>query len=493
MRRLPIIVCLWTLACGSARADAGQRRAPGSGMPLPQIESVAQRRVEALETWLKAVARHLPGEDDEPLKEMAGWPNANLKDLWVDANVLSQIIRSEAVRAVTGQRAAVQFSVRGEGQKTSTAIRYSMAQLRRMTVLACAAGGVLVDAPCMAIGAGGELDPEFRQIAVLSRAARLRGDDNYIMRRGAILHADVAILAPLSMAAPGDVGRATGGLERFRMEISDGQEIDLHQSAVHWEIARMLLDFVVPRGGNRPAPGRDDMVRQWYRATAAWMQLREDHDKLHLDRARTLFPSDPDILFLSACQRETYAGAAIQTAVRSAVLPTGVVLDVGSERTELREAEALFRSALEIKPDYPEARLRHGRVIGLLGKHAEAAVELRRAVADLTDRQLLYYAELFLGAEEEALGNRDAARVAYEQAAESYPKAQSPLLALSQLARRYGDRGAALRAIDRLFALAEEDRDAHTEPWWWYYVAQARDADDLLETMQRPYVTERLQ
>lgn len=492
MRRLPIIVCLWALAGGSARADADQRRAPGSGMPLPQIEAVAQPRVEALETWLKAVARHLPGEDDGSLKEMAGWPNANLKDLWVDANVLSQIIRSEAVRAVTGQRAAVQFSVRGEGQKTSTAIRYSMAQLRRMTVLACAAGGVLVDSPCRAMGAGEELDPEFRQIAVLARAARLRGDDNYIMRRGAILHSDVAILAPLSMNAPGDT-RPSGGVERFRMEISDGQAVDLHQSAVHWEIARMLLDFVVPRGGNRPAPGRDDMVRQWYRATAAWMQLREDHDKLHLDRARTLFPSDPDILFLSACQRETYAGAPIQTAVRSAVLPTGVVLDVGSDRIELREAEALFRRALEIKPDYPEARLRYGRVMGLLGKHAEAAAELRRAVADLADRQLLYYAELFLGAEEEALGNRDAARVAYEQAAEGYPMAQSPLLALSQLARHYGDRGGALRAIDRLFALPDEDRDAHTEPWWWYYVAQGRDADALLETMQRPYVTERLQ
>ena len=114
------------------------------------------------------------------------------------------------------------------------------------------------------------------------------------------------------------------------------------------------------------------MVRQWYRATAAWMQLREDHDKLHLDRARELFPSDPDILFLSACQRETYAGAPIQTAVRSAVLPTGVTLDVGSDRVELREAEGLFRRALEIKPDYAEARLRYGRVLGGLGKHAEA-------------------------------------------------------------------------------------------------------------------------
>jgi tetratricopeptide (TPR) repeat protein len=223
------------------------------------------------------------------------------------------------------------------------------------------------------------------------------------------------------------------------------------------------------------------------------MQLREDHDKVHLDRARAIFPTDPDILFLSACQRETYAGGAIQTAVRSAILPTGVTLDVGSERVELREAEGLFRRVLEIKSDHAEARLRYGRVLGALGKHAEAAVELRRAVAELADPQLLYYAELFLGAEEEALGNRDAARVAYEQAAIGYPMAQSPLLALSQLARRHGDRGGALGAIDRLFALPEEERDLKDDPWWWYYVAQARDADDLLEAMQRPYLTERLQ
>ena len=71
--------------------------------------------------------------------------------------------------------------------------------------------------------------------------------------------------------------------------------------------------------------------------------------------------------------------------------------------------------------------------------------------------------------------------------------AQSPLLALSQLARRYGDRGGALRAIDRLFALDEADRGEQDDPWWSYYVAQARDAEDLLETMRQPYVSERLQ
>ena len=339
---------------------------------------MTQERIAGLETWLKAVARHMPGEDDDALQEIAGWPNANLKTLFVDANVLSQIIRSEAVRAITGKPGVAQFSVRTEGQKTSTTIRYSKTQQRRMTFLACAAGGVLTDAPCMAMGAGDELDPEFRQIAILARAARLRGDDNYIMRRGAILHSDVAILAPAAMAAPGDVGRPSGGVERFRMEISDGQEIDLRQSAVHWEIARMLLDFVRPAGKDRADPGHDDMVRQWYRATAAWMQLREDHDKLHLDRARELFPADPDILFLSGCQRETYAGPPIQTAVRSAVLPTGVTLDVGSDRSELREAETLFRRTLEIKPDHAEARMRHGRVLGAPGASRRGG---RRAAA----------------------------------------------------------------------------------------------------------------
>ena len=99
----------------------------------------------------------------------------------------------------------------------------------------------------------------------------------------------------------------------------------------------------------------------------------------------------------------------------------------------------------------------------------------------------------FSAAEEEALGNRDAARAAYEQAAELFPKAQSPLLALSQLARRYGDRPAALRAMERLFTLPDEDRNEHDDPWWWYYVAQARDADDLLEAMRQPFLSERLQ
>lgn len=483
MRRLRLALCLSLAVAGAAGVRAVQLVAPGSGIPLP-VQQVQDERLGRLEQWLKIVARHAPGEDDRQLALIAAWPNRQLKDLWVDANALVQVMRSFRTHAAT-------LWVRPQDNRAAVQVRYTRIQFGRLRVLACAAGGLLVEPDCMAMQAANQLDPEMRELAGLVRTSNLRGDRNYILRRAALLHTDVPVLAPDAMAAPSE-GRASVGPNRYRMAISDGREIDLSQSAVHWEIARMLLDLVVPPGGDHAAPASDPMVRDWYYATAAWMQLREDHDRLHLDRALQLFPSDRGLLFLGACLRETFAGVPIQTAVRSAILPTGVTMEVHSPRVELHDAEGLFRRLLEIDPGHAEARLRLGRVLGLLGKHAEAAVELRRARAALTDSQLLYYAQLFLGGEEEALGNRDEARASYERAAAFFPRAQSPLLALSQLSRRSGDRAGALSAVDRLFALDRQARTDRDDPWWSYYVAQARDADDLLEALERPYLMERL-
>ena len=47
-----------------------------------------------------------------------------------------------------------------------------------------------------------------------------------------------------------------------------------------------------------------------------------------------------------------------------------------------------------------------------------------------------------------------------------------------------------LRGAQAPLALEEEERDMQDDPWWSYYVAQARDADDLLEAMRRPYLSE---
>ena len=97
--------------------------------------------------------------------------------------------------------------------------------------------------------------------------------------------------------------------------------------------------------------------------------------------------------------------------------PIGDVADRRDDRGRLgprgiARGGSAVRRVLEIKPDFAEARLRFGRVLGLLGRHSEAVVELRRATANLTETDQVYFATLFLGAEEQALGNREVARAA---------------------------------------------------------------------------------
>src|SRR2546423_3092250 len=134
-----------------------------------------------------------------------------------------------------------------------------------------------------------------------------------------------------------------------------------------------------------------------------------------------------------------------------------------SARAELREAESLFRRAVAHAPAMAEAHLRLGRVIGVQGRAADALAELQQALTLLDDEELWYDGELFVGAMEEALGRYDAAAAAYERAAIRYPGAQSPLFALSQLARRRGDRAAALAAIERVFELPPPGDDARQD------------------------------
>jgi tetratricopeptide (TPR) repeat protein len=445
--------------------------APGAAVAQNQ-----DARLDRVEHWLKAVMRHEAGTVDDAAWLVGSWDSNAIRMLWIDANVIVQLTRNPK---------GVAFSVRFEGQARAQPVRYSPSQLHRLKSLACAAAGRVAEPVCLDAKAPTELDADLLRLSSLAAASRARGDDNYVLRRGALLHSDIAMLIPQTREPIGSAPPV--GPLRYRMQISDGREVDLAQVGTHWETARMLLDYVIPAGADRPAPSRDDMVRAWYRTTAMWMQSREDHDTVHLQRARSLFPSDADILFLSGCQRETYASASIQSALKTAVAPTGVRFDVALDAVELRQAESFFRRALAANPRMPEGHLRFGHVLLLLGRPADAAVALRRALASTDEVLLRYYGLLFLGATEEALGNFDAARDAFAQAATLYPTAQSPGLALSALARRRGDRNGALRELQRVFELpsVEPERD---DPWWTYYVAQGRHVDDLLEQLRRPFL-----
>jgi Flp pilus assembly protein TadD len=154
---------------------------------------------------------------------------------------------------------------------------------------------------------------------------------------------------------------------------------------------------------------------------------------------------------------------------------------------ELRLAETHFRRALEFAPGHAESRVRLARVTGTLGRHEEAAAVLRQAIAGSGNRRLLYFANLFLGREEQVLGHHDGAREAFEQAASLFPEAQSPRLALSQLTWQSGDRRGALRAVSPVWTLPPVG-NARADPWWEYYTTHAAKAETLLAELRRPYL-----
>jgi len=112
---------------------------------------------------------------------------------------------------------------------------------------------------------------------------------------------------------------------------------------------------------------------------------------------------------------------------------------------------------------------------------------MRSPPAVTPDPLLRYYADMFLGAAEEALSHPDAARAAYERAAALFPRAQSPLLALSALYARRSDRGGATKAIGSVFDLPQ-DAESRDDPWWRYTTVQGRNAGDLLDRLRTPFL-----
>ena len=240
----------------------------------------------------------------------------------------------------------------------------------------------------------------------------------------------------------------------------------------------LLLDNVMP------APSQDPAVRQWYRGVAAFFASKSRLVEAgpHLDRARQLFPAAPDILAASGALYEAEAAPAIQNFVQ-APRPDGLVATIDSARSNWRRAEVFFRKAVDLDGTSAEARLHLGRVLGLRERHQEAADHLRQAAATADDSRTRYYSWLFLGVEEQALGHVDRARESFESAAALWPKAQSPRLALSQLARRAGDRSGALRALQPVMTLSTDEGE-RDDPWWTYFEDPSRQAESLVAQLR---------
>lgn len=323
-------------------------------------------------------------------------------------------------------------------------------------------------------------------VSTLNEIQRRRTPDR-ALRRGAVLHLDIVlhgsprVSGPLFTRYPSTGPRAPSATTFL---VLDGREEGRGAAETHLEFARALLKELTPDA--RTA----EFVRLWYDAAATRLAASRNYAELlvHLDHARRLFPSDPEIMFASGFLHETFAAPRLQAVVGTAS-KTGQAPGIGSVGDNLSDAEHYYRRAVSALPGFGEARLRLGRVLGLQGKHKLAVPELERAFKDAEDRVQSYYALLFLGREEEMLGRRDAARRHFEQAAALFPSAQAPQLALSRLALERGDEREAQQILNRILT-AREGTAAVVDPWWDYETTPGRHADRKLARMRRALAKE---
>ncbi len=382
----------------------------GSAAEKKTKKTGANYQIEKVKEWRAAIAQHDPGKADPAAVGMGAWPSKDLK-------LVISYVTKLAVQSPKDVRRSL-----------------SKARIQRALDLT---------------------DEEAK-----------RGDLNRILKLGAMLHTDVALLG-LETWEYQDIGEATGAFADGRILIMPRKH--------HWEFARQLIGSIT---------SQDPMARQWYIAIAAHMQSQRllgyagQNVKLALER----FPSDNRLLFYSGVLHELWASPVNQ----NILLPKQAKVSYGDKESELKLARQFFERAIGANPDFAEAHLRLGRVLGLLGQHSQAIKELQRAASTVNDPKLSYYASLYLGYEFMVTVRPAEAREQYERAAALFPAAQSPLLALSQLARNDGDTQNALLFIQRVFALPRHDA-WEDDPWWVYDLAHVRDADALVAEMQKTF------
>lgn len=434
----------------AARAQIISAQPPRPVLPPTELEQrqppSRTDRIELLGTWLLAVAEHQPGVLDPAARRVLAWSAADLAQLREHYPSVISLIRQPDIS---------QFF---RSLSTSVRVRqimYSTNELNRLRELARLHG--MVEPADLCPGD----DPSRRP--ALNAANRL-------LKRIAAFHLDLSV-AETRMDPQGRPDDRSSVVFRF----DDGRPQSLGIGTGHWELGRDALDRVSQPCSLRPEPAKDPWIRDWYAASLLHQIARSRFEVTHLVRALEIFRDDPELLFLGGVVHEALASPRIQVPLASGNAPRER-LRVASSSAELDDAEDLLRRALRRGFEGAETHLRLGNVLGLRGKHKEALPELERAVAmSGEDRVLAYYARMLHGRELEASGDRRAARVAYEQAARLFARAQAPRLALAQLLRAAGDGTSAATTLEAL--LARTDESEADDPWWTYHLSGGRSAD----------------
>jgi thioredoxin-like negative regulator of GroEL len=387
---------------------------------------------QQFDVWLDAIDRHAPGANDAAVRAMLGLGSAELESVFP---YMVFMLR----HALAGRDRPARFD--------EFFARY---------------------------GTRGHQPPDLDRVKERIEKVLAGGIDRFL-KRAAMLHADIAVLAPMAhVTVRAGIGHV----------VNDGRAAGDEGRPWHWLLGRAFLHLVQKRD-------EDPEVRLWYQAAANHLWSLRNYTELqpHIRRAMAIMPRDAEMQFVRGLMHEALGAPHIQAAVDedrnrlSRTTPTEYASGVGSPASERAEAAKAFRSALEAEPDHHEARIRLGRILVLQDWHEQAALGLRIALARTGDRRLQYFGHLFLGRAEESRGRLDAAREAYRAAAALFPSAQSPRLSLSQMAFRAGDREEALQ----LLAVLSGPVDADSDPWWTYHDERTPPSGVWLDRLRRAF------
>jgi len=397
-------------------------------------------RLQRLEQWTAALERHRPGAADAALDAFNDWSPQDFGELKITFYSALQLVGDPTVRTF--------FRPPQPGGRAGRQVFYSRDELRDL----------------------------------LEVAKRLKPlGENHVLRRGAMLHMDAVVLR-----ANGDSRGGAGRSEFFILRFDDGQGLGNEDALGQLDFARFLLEWVRPDPEDfRPKPSDDDWVRRWYRTLIAYMLAQQHFNVQDAARGLELFQDDPEVLFFGGVLHETLAAENVQEPLRkSDRLRDGV--RVRSARGEMDLAEDLLRRAVKRNPSFAEARLHLGRVLVEQGQSKAALPELTQALSALQNQTLQYYGQMFLGRAAVETGDTVRARAAFERASQLAPAAQSPLMALSQLAYSRGDASEAAALLARVAELPALETD---DPWWFYATAAGRffrlSHEDLVESLRR--------
>lgn len=295
------------------------------------------------------------------------------------------------------------------------------------------------------------------------------------LHRAVMFETDVAILAPELTAEAMRDARGPDLAEAIRAD--DGEAGARSLLNWHWKLARDLVD-------QRDPQTPDAFPAAWCHAVALY-QL--DHMLLaelgpHLQFALTMFRGDARIHFDMACYTDAMSSARVQS-VMIGERPRDFRPNIPSEESADAQSAAQFSRAMEFDFTFAEPRVRLARLMEKSGKPNDALTLLALASPMEKTPELEYMSHLIAARANGALGQFEDGRLHLKAALQLFPTAQSPLVALSQLALEAGDMDGAVEAASQL--RLRPNRGDRDDPWWFYFQASWLGHGKLLDELRK--------